>query len=70
MTRAWRCLLNLDLIGAWNYHPMFWSVPLVYLYILFDGRLFQKRWLDWIVLIFLALGFLLAYAVQLIELFR
>ena len=69
MTRAWRCALSLDLIGAWNYHPMFWSVPLIYLYILFDGKLFQRRWLDRMILSFLAFGFLLAYSVRLFGLF-
>ena len=29
MTRAWVRVLHLDLHGAWDFHPLFWSVPLL-----------------------------------------
>lgn len=27
MSRAWFRVLHLDLPGAWDFHPLFWSVP-------------------------------------------
>ena len=27
MTRAWMRVLHLDFLGAWNYHPLYWTVP-------------------------------------------
>ncbi len=57
MTRAWLCALHLDFAGAFAFHPMFWAVPLCYLFILFDGHLFRQRWLNIAVLAALALGF-------------
>lgn len=65
MTRAWMFALRLDFAGAMAYHPMFWSVPLLYLYLLFDGRLFGKKALDRTVLITVAVGFAVTYVYRL-----
>lgn len=59
MTRAVISALKLDFAAAFSYHRMFWSVPVLYLYFLFDGKLFFKKSLDRAVLIFIAVGFLL-----------
>ena len=66
MTRAWLSLLHGDCASAFSLHPMFWSTPLVYLYILFDGKLFGKKWLDNGLLIFIGIGFLVAWVWKLI----
>ena len=29
MTRAWARVLHLDFHGAWDFHPLFWVVPIV-----------------------------------------
>ena len=42
MTRAWIAALSLDLQSALSYHPLFWTVPILYLCFLYDGRLFSK----------------------------
>ena len=42
MSRAWLAALRLDLVQAFYYHPVFWSIPLFVLFIFYDGRLFQK----------------------------
>ena len=66
MTRAWLCALRLDLVSAFGYHPLFWSVPVFLLYILYDGRLFRNlRLNNWILFSFLG-GFLLCYLIRLI----
>lgn len=61
MTRAYLSLLHLDLAAAFSYHPMFWSVPILYLYVLYDGKLFQNRKWNLGVLIAIGVGFLLSY---------
>ena len=60
MTRACLALCRLDFIAAFSYHPMFWSVPLVYWYLLNDGILFGKK-ADRIFLLAVAVGFLLQW---------
>lgn len=44
MTRALRCLLDLDLAGAWRWHPLIFAMPYVLLYVLFDwkGRVHKR----------------------------
>ena len=42
LTRAWLCVFRLDLPGAFLQYPMFWTVPFLVLYLLFDGRLFRS----------------------------
>ena len=42
MTRAWICLIHLDIKGAYYYHPLF-ILPMVYLFIfLFQERISRK----------------------------
>lgn len=57
MTRAMLSVLKLDFVGAFHYHFMFWSMPVLYLYFLFDGRLFANKKLNKAVFILIALGF-------------
>lgn len=66
MSRAWVAALRLDLGGAFRYHPMFWSVPLFGLLVLYDCRLFRHRALNNGLLAALLLAFLLCYCFRLI----
>ena len=59
MTRALLCLLRLDFAAAFSYHKMFWSVPLLYLCFLCDGRLFPQKWQNALLYSLLAAGFLI-----------
>ena len=59
MTRAYICLLRLDFSGAFSYHFMFWSVPLLYLAFLKDGRLFNKKYLNVTFYIVIFVGFVI-----------
>ena len=43
MTRAWMAVFLLDFPTAFSYHPLFWTVPLLYLCYLYDGRLFATK---------------------------
>lgn len=61
LTRAWLAALRLDLVTAFRQYPMFWSVPVLMLYILFDGRLFSSRKINnWVLGLILA-GIFLSY---------
>ena len=57
MTRAWLSLLWGEFALAFRMHAMFWSVPILGLYYLRDGKLFQNKWADGILLTLLAAGF-------------
>lgn len=65
MTRALICAVRLNPIGAFTYHPMFWSVPLLALYFLYDGCLFLHKWLNHGTLTSIALGFILNWLIRL-----
>ncbi len=64
MSRAYFSLLRLDFAMAFSYHPMFWSVPIAYLYFLFDGKLFGKKYIDNTVLLLIALGFVANWIIK------
>ena len=66
MTRAILSALRLDLKTAFEYHRMFWSVPLLYLFFLFDGRLFEKRWVNTAVLLCVLAGFVANWVINLL----
>lgn len=59
MTRAFLSLLDGNISAAFSYHFMFPTVPLVYLYILFDGSLFRVKAINNIILMIILFGFLL-----------
>ena len=61
MTRAWAAALHGNLWRALSLHPWFWSVPILYLYILADGKLLGRPKADaWIIGICLG-GFVLVF---------
>lgn len=64
MSRAFWSALRLDFTAAFSYHPMFWSVPILYLYFLYDGKLLGKRWVDTTVLVLIAAGFVINWIVK------
>ena len=43
---------------------MFWSVPLLLLYYIFDWKLFKIKWLDSMMLILIGAGFLINWIVK------
>lgn len=57
MTRALLSAVKFDFVSAFLYHKMFWSVPILYLYFLFDGKLFGNKLLNRVVFICIAAGF-------------
>lgn len=65
MTRAYLCLLRLDFGGAFSYHPMFWSLPVLAALYLFDGRLFKAKWLNLVLTVLIFAGFFINWMVGL-----
>ncbi len=61
MTHAWLSLLQGEVLNAFYYHPMFWTVPIIYLFIFFDGRLFRSEKLNKFSLMLLGTGFFLTW---------
>ena len=43
MTSAWLSLMELDIMNAFRLNPMFWSIPILYLFILYDGKLLKNK---------------------------
>lgn len=65
MTRACISALHGQFLTAFRYHGMFWSLPVLYLYILFDGKLFRRKYLDTVILVLIAIGFAINYVYHL-----
>ena len=70
MRRAWFAFFRLELLTAFRFHPMFWSVPVLLGYCFFDGRLFRKNWLNYGLLAFVGLGTIIHYVVNLVAFFQ
>ena len=66
MTRAWDAFLHLDLANAFRHHAMFWSMPLIALYLLKDGGLFKSRRANAWFLGFIGAGFLVNWVFRLV----
>lgn len=66
MTRALLRVLHFDFIGAFKYHSMFWSVPILFWIFLFDGRISENKILDRSILIIIGIGFLINWVHNLI----
>ncbi len=66
MTRAYISLLQFDIIGAFKMHPMFWAMPILFIFYLFDWKLFKSKRLNHAVLILIAGGFLANWIISLL----
>ncbi len=67
MTRAYLSLFSLDIGGAFSYHPMFWALPLLYLYFIFDGKIFKGEKLNKIILFAILGGFLANFIANIVK---
>ena len=65
MTRAWMQVLRLNFAGAFDMHAMFWAVPILYWYILYDGKPLKVKWLNDGILLGVGIGFFLHWLMQL-----
>lgn len=65
MSRAWLAALRLDFAQAFRCHPMFWAVPVVALFAVFDFRLLPKPRHNALALILIGAGVAVCYFVRL-----
>ncbi len=63
MTRAWIAALTFDFATAFSYHALFWTVPLLYVCFLYDGRLFRKAWANTLFYIVIGAAFLIRWLI-------
>lgn len=59
MTRAVISALKFDFAAAFSYHKMFWSLPVLVIYFLADGKVFKNKIINITVLLLIGIGFLL-----------
>lgn len=69
ITRGVLAAFRFDFVAAWNYHPMFWSIPVLYLYFIFDGSLFKSRILNNGLIALIIACFLINWVIRLFLLF-
>lgn len=66
MTRACWLLLSGDILGSLQMHPMLFSMPVLLLYYLKDGKLFRNKWINYGILAAIGLGFLANWIYRLV----
>lgn len=69
MTRALLSALRFDFVKAFDFHPMFWSVPILYLYFLFDCNLFKSKKMNIVLFACISIGFAFNWCWQIFQLF-
>lgn len=67
-TRAWLYALQWDFLSAFRMHPMFWSVPILVLFFLYDGQPFPHSGVNRWCLGMLICGIVLIWIVRLLGL--
>ena len=65
MTRALLSALKFDFVSAFQYHRMFWSIPVLGLYVLFDGKLFKNKFVNIGLLVVILVGFVVNWILNL-----
>lgn len=69
MSHAVIAALHLDFQEAFREHAMFWSMPLVFAIIFFNGEIFPRKWMNLTLIIGIGVGFLANYIWHLILFF-
>lgn len=66
MTRSLFSLLQLDFTAAFFYHPMVFSLPLIFLYLVFDLPHFKEKKQENLFIVALAVGFFAVWVSKLL----
>ncbi len=66
MTRALKAAITFDFVKAFSYHWMFWALPIMYIYFLWEGRLFENKKIDKVIWYVIGGGFLANWVYRLI----
>ena len=70
MSRAWMSVAHLDFSVAVSYHPMFWSVPVFWVFMMYDLQLLKSRRVNAMLIGVLIVGFLGCYLIRLVAYLR
>ena len=66
MSRAGIALIHGEFLQAFYYHPMIYFMPVIALYIIFDGHIFKKKLHNKIILSCIIIGFMITYILKLL----
>ncbi len=66
MTHALISAARLDFATAFGFHLMFWSIPLLYICFLKDGRLLKNKYLNTSFYLIIGIGFIVNYTLHFI----
>ncbi len=66
MTRAFVSLVHLDFSSAFEYNGMVWSLPILYLLFLYDGKIFKNKFANIAVLFVISTGFIINWLLKLV----
>ncbi len=64
MTRAVLSVLSLDFPAAFSHHFMFWSLPILYIMFLFDGKIFNKKTYNILLIGSITIGFVINWLIH------
>ena len=67
MSRAVICAARLDLVGAFSYHPMFWSLPIVAWYLATEMKPIRNKAVNLSLIGTILGGFVISYIVKIIN---
>lgn len=65
-TRAWLAAFSGSLREAFEYNPLFWAVPVLYMFILYDGHVSGNDRIDRAVLFTILAGYLILFLLRLL----
>lgn len=68
MTRAYKAFLHMDFAEAFGHHLMFWAVPVVFIMLLLDSPVINKK-VDTAIFVFIGAGFLINWIIGIINCF-
>ena len=66
ITRACLSVLRLDFASAFEFNPMFWSVPILFVLYLLDGKIFNREWIGNVLYALIFSGFFINWIVKLV----
>ena len=67
MTHAWLSLSRGNIAEAFSYHPLFWTVPILYYFFLKDGKVFRERWVNTVLLGVMLGGYAILFVLRLVS---
>lgn len=69
ITRACLSALRFNFVEAFAYNPMFWSVPILLLYFIFDGNIIKSKFANKLIFSLIVFGFIVTWLLKIIDLY-